>query len=325
MGSANLQTPKNIDKSKHKGIKVFAPASIGNLGVGFDIMGLALQHPGDEVSVKFSAEPGLRIISISGTDRKIPLNVNENTAGVAARALLHSLGENAVGIDMQIFKKMPSGSGMGSSAVSAVAGAMAVNELLGRPYEKKDLFRFALEGEKLVSGGIQADNVAPSLLGGCVLVRDSEESDFVRVPVPRGMYAVVVCPDVKILTKDSRSKLSEHISMKSFVQQSANLGAFVLGMVNSDFGLISRSLKDIIVEPQRASMIPYFYEVQDLAIKNGALGCSISGSGPSIFALFNNSLIAEEVGSQMQNVYIKNKLKADLYVSAVNLDGAVLM
>jgi homoserine kinase len=319
------QTRKAIDVSKHKGIKVFAPASVANVACGFDILGFALDKPGDEIVVKYSATPGLRITAITGTKKQLPLEVEGNTAGVAALKVLEALGETNLGIEMEIHKKMPFGSGLGSSAASAVGGAMAINELLGRPFEKRDLLPFALAGEEVASGGIHADNVAPSLLGGFTLVRDSISCDIVRVPVPRGLFATVIYPKVEVLTKEARSMLKKEVDLKLSIQQSANMGAFIIGMFNADFALIRRSLKDLIIEPQRAPLIPHFYEVQQAALDTGVLGCSISGSGPSVFALSNNSLVAEEAGRAMQAIFKQNKIECELFISPINNDGAKLM
>jgi homoserine kinase len=319
MSNTNLQTRKNIDISTHTGVKVFAPASVANVACGYDVLGFALEKPGDEIIVKYSEIPGLRITKITGTKKKLPLEVEKNTAGVAALRLLEALGETS--IEMEIHKKMPFGSGLGSSAASAVGGAMAVNELLGRPFEKRDLLTFAVQGESIASGAIHADNVAPSLLGGFTLVRDSNTLDIVRLNVPRGLYAVVVYPHVEILTSEARAMLSPTVPLKSMVQQSANLGALVAGLYNSDFELIRRSLKDIVIEPQRSKLIPHFYDVQKAALEAGALGCSISGSGPSIFALCNNSFIADEAGKAMSEIFKKNKIECELFISPINQEG----
>lgn len=320
-----LQTRKNIDISKHKGIKVFAPASVANVACGFDILGFALDKPGDEIVVKYSETPGLKITAITGTSKKLPLDVNLNTAGVAGLRVLEALEETNIGIEMQVHKKMPFGSGLGSSAASAVGGAMAINELLGRPFEKRDLLPFALAGESVASGGIHADNVAPSLLGGFTLVRDSLSCDVARVPVPRGIFATVIYPKVEILTKEARAMLKAEISLKTSIQQSANMGAFIIGMMNSDFELIRRSLKDLIIEPQRAPLIPHFYDAQQAALDCGVLGCSISGSGPSIFALSNSSVTAEQAGIAMQQIFSAHKIETELFISAINNEGARLM
>jgi homoserine kinase len=305
------------------GIKVFAPATVGNAGVGFDVMGFALEYPGDEVIVRFCDTPGLRITSIAGAQGKLPYETERNTAGFAAFKLLEYLGETRRGIEMEIHKKLPIGSGLGSSAASAVAGAMAINELLGRPLEKRELLPFALQGEQLVSGGIFADNVAPSLLGGLILIRDPETMDVHRLPVPKGIYVTVIHPKVEVLTKAARGILSENVPLKKFIRQSANLGAFIIGCYHSDIELIGRSLQDIIIEPQRAGLIPHFYEVKEAALNAGALGCSISGAGPSIFAWSANSLVAERVGESMKNIYQQAKVENELIISPINQEGAI--
>ncbi|MEK7257927.1 MAG: homoserine kinase [Bacteroidota bacterium] len=305
------------------GIKVFAPASVGNAAVGFDILGFALEQPGDEVIARFCDTPGLRITQITGAQGKLPLEIEKNTAGVAALSLLKYLGETGRGIELELHKKMPFSSGLGSSAASAVAGAMAINELLGRPLEKRDLLPFALQGEQIVSGGTFCDNVAPSLLGGMVLIRDNDTFDVHRLPVPRGIFATVIYPKVEVQTKDARRILSDTVPLKKFIRQSANLGAFIIGMYNSDLELIGRSLQDLVIEPQRARLIPHFFEVKEAALAEGALGCSISGSGPSIFALSANSLIAERVGEAMQKIYSAAKIENQLFISPINQEGAV--
>jgi homoserine kinase len=318
-GLLHLQLPITMNP----GIKVFAPASVGNAAVGFDIMGFALEKPGDEIIARFSGKPGLRITRITGAKGRLPYELEKNTAGFAALQLLRHLGEEKRGIELELRKKLPIGSGLGSSAASAVAGVMAVNELLKRPLEKRELLPFALEGEMLASGGIHADNVAPSLIGGMVLIRDNETLDFHRLPVPRGIYATVVHPQVEVLTKAARGILSDTVPLKKFIQQSANLGAFIIGMYNSDIGLIGRSLQDVIIEPQRARLIPCFREVKEAVLQAGALGCSISGAGPSIFALSANSLVAEEVGEQMKRIYRDAKIECELYLSPINQEGAI--
>lgn len=304
------------------GIKVFAPASVGNCIVGFDALGFALDRPGDEVIARFSDEKGLRIIEITGAKGKLPYEVEKNTASIAALALLRHLGEEDRGIDLTIHKKMPFGSGLGSSAASAVAGAFAVNELLRRPLEKRDLLPFAMEGEQYASGGYHADNVAPSLLGGMTLVRDSASLDVHRVFVPQGLFITVVHPKVEILTKDARAILADTVSLHAATQQAANMGAFIIGMHRTDFDLIKRSLQDVLIEPQRSKLIPGFDAVKAAALEAGALGCSISGSGPSIFAISPNSLVAEEVAKGMEGIYDGLKINCTVYQSGINMEGA---
>jgi homoserine kinase len=312
-----------VTSTKNKtGIKVFAPASVANVACGFDVLGFALDRPGDEIIVRFSENKGLKITKITGG--KLPYEVEKNTAGYAALKLLEHLGESERGIEMEIHKKMPFGSGLGSSAASAAGAVVAINELLRRPLEKRDLLKFAVLGESIASGAIHADNIAPSLLGGFTLVRDSDTLDIHRIHTPRGMFAAVVYPKVEVLTKEARAMLQTEVPLKDAVKQSANLGAFIIGMFNSDFDLIKRSLIDLIIEPQRAQLIPHFYEVKEAAYTEGVLGCSISGSGPSIFALSENSLTAERAGLAMKKVYERHKIPCELYISPINMEGTTL-
>jgi homoserine kinase len=315
--------PTIITSSKNKtGIKVFAPASVANVACGFDVLGFAIEKPGDEIIVRYSDSPGLKITKITGGN--LPYEVGRNTAGYAALKLLEYLGETNQGIEMEIHKKMPFGSGLGSSAASAAGAVFAINTLLKNPLEKRDLLQFAVLGESIASGAIHADNVAPSLLGGMTLVRDSETLDVHRIFTPKGLYATIIYPKVEVLTKEARAMLKLDVPLKDMVKQSANLGAFILGLHNSDFELIKRSLQDIIIEPQRAQLIPHFYEIKEAALAEGVLGCSISGSGPSIFALSQNSIIAEKTGEIMKKIYEKHKIECELYVSAINLEGTTL-
>lgn len=305
------------------GIKVFAPASVANVAVGFDILGFALERPGDEIIARFSDTPGLKITKITGAKGKLPYEIEKNTAGYAAQQLLDHLGKTDIGIELEIHKKMPFGSGLGSSAASAVAGVMAVNELLKKPLTKRELLPFAVLGEQIADGAYHADNVAPSLLGGIVLVRSNEDLDTHRLHVPKGLYATVIYPHIKILTKDAREVLSDTVPLKGMIKQSGNLGGFIVGLYNSDLDLIKRSLNDLVVEPQRAKLIPHFFDVKKAALDAGALGCSISGAGPSIFALSANSLIANEVGERMQFIFDQAGIENQLFISPINQEGAI--
>jgi homoserine kinase len=306
------------------GIKAFAPATVGNIGVGFDIMGLALERPGDEVIARKSDTPGVRITKITGHGGKLPYEADKNTAGVAVQRLLQHLGEPDRGIELEIHKKMPFSSGLGSSAASAVAGALAVSELLRTGMSKRELLPFACAGEEVATGSFITDNVAPSMIGGIVLIRDGATLDVHRLHVPRGLYVAVVYPHVAITTKSARAILRPEVPMDKFVRQSANVGAFIVGLFNGDIGLIGRSLKDEIIEPQRAGLIPGFYDVKDAALSEGALGCSISGAGPSVFALCANSLVAENAARAMQQAFTRNKVESEIFLSPVNQEGAVI-
>ncbi len=306
------------------GYKAFAPASVANVAVGFDILGFALDKPGDEIIARFSNTPGLKISKITGAKGKLPYEVEKNTAGFAALKLIEHLGETGRGIELEINKKMPFGSGLGSSAASAVAAVVAVNELLQRPLTKRELLPFAVLGEQIADGAYHADNVAPSLLGGMILIRDNQSLDVHRLPVPKGLYATVIYPHIKILTKDSRDVLSDQVSLKQSIQQSGNLAGLIIGMYNSNIELIGRSLQDVIIEPQRSKLIPHFDEVKNAVLAAGALGCSISGAGPSIFALSANSLIAENVGKEMERIFTDAKIENQLFISPINQEGAII-
>jgi homoserine kinase len=318
-----LRLKKNHPIIVKNGIKVFAPASIGNIGVGFDILGCALEKPGDEIVAALTdAHEGLRITRITGGH--LPLEPEKNTAGYAALKLLEHLGESRRGIDMVIHKKMPFGSGLGSSAASAAGAVLVVNELLKNPLSKRELLPFAVMGESIASGAMHADNVAPSLLGGIILARSSSEVH--RLHTPKGLYATVIYPKINILTKDARNMLSPTVELKQLVQQTSNLAGFIVGLYNTDFDLIRRSLHDVVIEPQRAKLIPHFYEVQEAVLKlSGVLGCSISGSGPSIFALSQNTLAAEEAGIVMKRIFDSNKIENQLFISPINSEGAILL
>lgn len=306
------------------GIKAFAPASIGNIGVGFDIMGLALEYPGDEVIARKSNQNGVRITKMTGHHGKLPYEPEKNTAGMAVIKLLEYLGNPEIGIDLEVHKNLPLGSGMGSSAASAVAAVWATSELLRTGLSKRELLPFACAGEAVASGSIHGDNVAPSLLGGIILVRDNTTYDVQRLYVPRGLYVALVHPAIKILTQDARAILSDTVPMKAFIQQTANAAAFVIGLANGDFELIGRCLRDVVIEPQRAKLIPGFYAVQSAAMTAGALGCTISGAGPAIFALCANSLTAENAAAAMQHVLTEQGIDSTIYLSSVNQEGAVI-
>lgn len=297
---------------------------MGNIGVGFDILGMAIERPGDEVIARFNTTKDLRIAKITGHGGKLPYEVDKNTAGVAVRRFLEYIGETEKGIDLEIHKKMPLGSGLGSSAASAVAAVLAVSELLRSGLSKRELLPFACQGEQVASGGFHADNVAPSLLGGIILIRDNATLDVHRLHVPRGLYVAVVYPQLEVLTKTARAILKPEVPLEAYVRQSANVAGFVTGCFNGDIGLIGRSLRDEIIEPQRAGLITGFYDVKAAALDAGVLGCSISGAGPSVFALCANSLIAEQAGQAMQRAFAKNRVESQVFLSPVNQEGAVI-
>ena len=304
------------------GYKVFAPATVANMACGYDILGFAIDAPGDMIIANKSNTKGLKISTITGDGGKLPKVITKNTAGFAALKMLHHLGLEDEPIDLEIHKRMPFGSGLGSSAASAAGAVMAVNELIGRPLEKRDMLSFAVAGEQIADGAWHADNVAPSLLGGITLIRDNATLDVHKIPVPLGMFATVVHPDIEVMTKEARAILSNQTTLSSLIAQTGSVASLIVGLYQSDFGLIGRSLRDYVIEPQRSKLIPGFYDVQDAAMKAGVLGCSISGAGPSIFALSNNSNIAENAAVEMQKVFTELKIASQIYVSPINLEGA---
>jgi homoserine kinase len=304
-------------------IHVFAPATVANVACGFDTLGFAIGRPGDEIIARFSQEPGLRINKIVGDGGKLPKEIEKNTATGAAQALMNHLGV-VQGVELDIIKGLPIGSGLGSSAASAVAGAMAINELVGRPLAKAELLPFALKGEAVASGGaIHADNVAPCLLGGIELVRSNKALDTVNIPPPEQLHAAVVLPGIEILTVKARAVLRKEIPMSDAITQWGNLGAMIAGLMKQDYALIGRSLQDVIAEPYRASLIPGFYQVKQAALNAGALGCSISGAGPAIFALCEGDRVAFRAGIAMQRIFQEQGIACERYISTINTQGAV--
>lgn len=305
-----------------KEVRVFAPATVANVACGYDVLGFAIDAPGDEVVARFSDIPGLRITKITGDNGKLPKTVEGNTAGVAAQDLLKHLGLLDKGIEMEIHKKMPFGSGLGSSAASAVAGVYAVNMLLGEPLTKKQLLPFAMTGEASADGAYHADNVGPSLLGGITFIRSNEELDTHQLPVPENLWAAVVHPDIEILTKIARDILPTEVPVSTATGQMGNLGGFICGLYNNDLGLIGRSLHDLIAEPHRQKLIPEFYTAKQEALSHGALGFSISGAGPSVFALCEGEENAQKVAESIAQVFTNNDISNQKHVSLINLDGA---
>jgi homoserine kinase len=306
------------------GIKVIAPATISNLACGFDTLGLALDLPCDEIIGRWVDSPGVHIIEISGEKKNIPYHVDTNTAGIAATALLSHMGETGRGVELKIRKHIPGGSGLGSSAASACAAAVLVNELLNRPLEKRELIPFALDGELVSSGSRHGDNVVPCMIGGLMLIRDILEYDYHRVYAPSGLFLAVLLPDLVVNTRDSRGLLRQEVSLQDMVKQSANLGALIIGMNTGDLDLIHRSLEDHVIEPQRKHLIPFFDQIKDRALNLGALGCSISGAGPALFALCPEKLLAQNVADAMKQVYEEHHLGARTFVSGINQEGVIL-
>jgi homoserine kinase len=308
-----------------KSIKVFAPATVANVACGFDVLGFAVDSPGDEVTLTLSTTPGVRIRSIQGDEGRLPKEATKNTVTISILKYLEHLKLNDVGIEIDLVKKMPLGSGLGSSAASTVAGVYAANELLGKKLEVIDLLPFAMEGERIACGSAHADNVAPCLLGGFVLVRSYDPLDVVKLPVPKNLYATIIHPHVEVQTKDARSILRKQIDLSDAIIQWGNVGGLVAGLLMNDTALIGRSLQDKVAEPARSVLIPGFDAVKKAALDAGALGGSISGSGPSVFALSTGLDQANKIATAMVAEFKKIGIDSDIFVSTINQNGPVVI
>lgn len=303
-------------------IKIFAPATIANLNCGFDILGCCLDGIGDEMVFRKTTQKGIFITKITGAD--LPFETDKNVAGVAALAVYNTQNCD-FGIEIEIHKKIKAGSGIGSSSASAAGAVFGVNELLGKPFSKKELVTFAMKGESLASGSEHADNVAPCLLGNFTLIRGYNPLDFIEIKSPDDLYAVVLHPHIEVKTADARAVLSKEISLKDAITQTGNLGGFIAGLYTNDYELIGRSLQDVIVEPKRKHLIPNFDNVKNVALQNGALGSGISGAGPSVFALCKGKSIAEKIADAMKKSYAEPGISFDVYVSKINNEGVKII
>lgn len=303
-------------------IKIFAPATIANINCGFDVLGTCLEGIGDEMVFRKTPEKGIFITKIAGAD--LPYETHKNVAGVAALAVYETQNCD-FGIEIEIHKKINAGSGIGSSSASAAGAAFGVNELLGKPFSKKELVAFAMKGEALASGSEHADNVAPCLLGNFTLICGYNPLEIIEIQSPTDLYAVVLHPHIEVKTADARAVLPKNIPMKDAIIQTGNLGGFIAGLYTNDYQLISRSLQDVMVEPYRKQLIPNFDEVKKVALQNGALGSGISGAGPSIFALCKGKSIAENCANAMKKSYLETGISFDIYISEINTKGVEII
>lgn len=303
-------------------IKIFAPATIANISSGFDVLGCCLDAIGDEMIVRKSTAKGVRITKIIGED--LPFETEKNVAGVAALALLKNIKEEC-GFEIEIYKNIKPGSGVGSSAASAAGVVFAINELLDKPFTKLELVEFAREGERLACGSPIADNVAPAIFGGFTLVKSTNPLQIIELPSFKGLYATIIHPQIEIKTEDSRSILPDKIDLSMAVKQWANLGSLIHALHTNDYILFSESLTDYIVEPHRSKLIPDFDKVKSGALSAGALGCGISGSGPSIFTFSKNIQTANNVRDAMNSVYEKNGIPHHTYVTKINIEGIKIL
>src|SRR6202045_4738596 len=301
-------------------VTAFAPATVANVGIGFDILGHTVEALGDRVRLRRIDEPVVRIRSITGIAGDLPAEPAHNTAGRAVQALHAALALN-FGFEMQIEKGIPLGSGLGGSAASAVGAVVAANALLPHPSSKLELLKFAMQGEKVASGSLHVDNIAPSLFGGLVLTVGIDHPRVKQIPVPSGIQSVIVHPHMFLSTKQARAILKRSVELSDFVWQTANLAGFISGCYTNDLDMIRASFQDVVIEPQRQALIPGFHEVRRGAMEAGALGCSISGAGPSMFAWARESNAAA-VRAAMRSAFGRHALATDGWVVEVRSAGA---
>jgi len=304
-------------------INVFAPATIGNIGPGFDVLGLAVSGWGDIIEAR-KIDSGVLISEID-SEHELPTNPNKNTAGIAAREVLRVLVERG-GVEMKIRKGLPSGSGLGSSAASAAAAAFAVNHLYGEKLTKEDLILPTTKAEEYVSGGFFADNTAPCLLGGATLTRSKLPLDVTKIGHIDELRIVLVTPNVVVLTREAREILPKTIPMEGFVNNMANSCLISAAFAKNDYDLFARSLNDVVVEPVRATLIPGYDEAKVNALKAGADGVAISGSGPTMFAitslLHNRSYLIEDA---MVRSFKKNGVECKSIITELDMEGTRLI
>ena len=309
-----------------KSVRIFAPATIGNVGSGFDVIGIAIDAPGDVVVASRRKEPGLDfILDNSGSGVNLPTDAKKNVAAFVAQLMLDDLKPN-FGITMRLHKKMPIGSGLGSSAASSVASIVAVNMLLPKPLKRYDLLCFALEGERLATGCGHADNVAPCLLGGAQLVRSYNPLDVISLSVRNTITWVVVHPHIVLHTQNARLVLPKQIPIAAAVHQWGNVGGLVAGLARGDAKLVGRCTEDVVAEPYRAELIAGFQDVKNAALKAGAFGCTISGSGPSMFAVAPSPQSGKKIAAAMKKAFVDvAEVKSDVFISGTNMRGATIL
>ncbi len=299
-------------------IKIFSPATVANVACGFDVLGFCLDTIGDEMVIRKTEAKGIRITKIEGHD--LPYEAKKNVAGVSALAMYNALKPDC-GFEIEIYKNIKPGSGIGSSSASAAGSVYGMNELLGRPLDKTKLTYYAMKGEALASQCEHADNLAPAIFGGFTLVKSACPLQVLELPTPPDLYATLIHPQIEIKTSESRAILPKDIPLQNAITQWANVGSLVHGLHTSDYELIKDALNDVVIEPYRKQLIPHFDDVKTAVLEAGALGCAISGSGPSIFTLSKGEATAKAVQLAMQNVYSKSDIQFETYVSKINTEG----
>jgi homoserine kinase len=302
-------------------IKIFAPATVANVVCGFDVLGFAVNEPGDEVIMRRTDKPGIVISKITGDNGRLPLDPKKNTVSVSVEHYLKHIGRTDIGLDIELHKKMPIGSGLGSSSASTVAGLFAAKTLLEDKTDVTELLPFARKGEEMACGHGHADNVAPALLGGFVLIRSYEPLDVVKLPHPKNLHCAIVFPDVDVPTREARQIIRNKILMADAVTQWGNIAGLVSGLFMNDIDLIGRSMKDILVEPVRSMLIPDFYKMREIAMETGAVSFGISGSGPSVFSFTRDEETAKLIAKKLQAHLASININSNGYVSAINDEG----
>ena len=299
-------------------IKVFSPASVSNVCCGFDVLGFSIEGIGDDIFIQKSNSKGIKIKRATGYE--IPIDRKKNTACVAAKALLDYLNIDQ-GFDIEINKNIKPGSGIGSSAASAVGVVYGINKILGSPLEKEELLKFAMQGEFISSKTAPADNVASALYGGLILVNNRENYNVIKLPAPEDLLAVVHHPLIEIKTSKSRSVLPKTIDINLASQQLASMGGFIHSLHTENFDLMRLILKDYLVEQYRADQVPLFHEIKKIGDSRNVICCSISGSGPSVFSLVNGYEKAKELKLICDKTYSKNNIKFNSYITGLNSGG----
>jgi len=303
-------------------IKVFSPATVANVACGFDVLGFCLDGIGDEMIIRKSKDKGVRITVSDGYD--LPLDIDKNIAGVSAKALYEKANPD-FGFELEIYKRIKPGSGIGSSAASAVGSVFGMNQLLGKPFNQNELIEFAMKGEALASAAEHADNIAPALLGGFTLVKNLNPLRILQIPSPEELYAVIVHQQIEIKTSEARSVLPAQIKLRDATIQWANLGSLIHALHTNDYALIGECLEDVVAEPYRSKVIPAYGILKQAAKTAGALGTSISGSGPSIFSLCQGIDIAKKISSAQKKVLNSTDVSFEIYISKINTTGVSIL
>ena len=299
-------------------LKIFAPATVANVSCGFDSLGFAVDAVGDEMTFTKTSKKGVKITNITGAN--LTYDVDKNAASAVVKKILNEANAD-FGIELTIHKGFSPGSGLGSSAASAAGAAFGANQLLGNIYSDLELTKFAMFGEEVACGTPIADNVSAAIYGGFVLVRSYNPLEIIKLPVPSELRVVAIHPQVEVKTKDAREVLPTEIALKDAVTQWANVGGLISGLYSNNYNLISNSLVDIIVEPHRKKLIPFFDDVKNAALKTGALGAGISGSGPTIFALCKGDEVAKNVYKSIEESYKNTGIDFEMFISKVNHEG----